>query len=119
MRTPAGSLIALGIALFLAGQANANLDVLCEVCTCEDGTVVCLDAEADTVDELGVCGAVCSNAGSSFESRTLSPFECEDLPACDHAQTPAASPLWLSVGTLALVFLGGATMRRTRAQAGH
>jgi hypothetical protein len=110
-------LMGAAFSLMLASAASAgNGQAACDVCTCADGAVVCLVVEThdEALEEQGVCGGACSSIGSTFESRQHVEESCSDLPACDHAAAPAASPLWLSAGALALVGIGGNGVRRAR-----
>jgi MYXO-CTERM domain-containing protein len=109
----------MGVAfsLMLTSAASAGKgQAACDVCTCADGAVICINVEnhGDVLEEQGVCGGACSSIGSSFESREHVEVSCTDLPACDHAEAPAASPLWLSAGALALVGIGGIGVRRAQ-----
>lgn len=106
--------LSIGVAttVFAAPIPESN----CGICTCADGAVLCLDTFMEVVEEQGPCGPACSEIGSSFESLEIVETSCENLPVCDRALAPAASPLWLAGGTLAMLFLGGAAVRRIRSR---
>jgi hypothetical protein len=107
------------VLMLAAGSATAGPGVApaCNVCTCADGAIICLPSgPGESVEEQTPCG-ICTTIGSQFGSRDFVETACEDLPACDHAETPAASPLWLTGGALAMLLIGGTTVRRVRARA--
>jgi MYXO-CTERM domain-containing protein len=118
MRKTLGWTMGMALSLVIASVASAGNEHLssCDVCTCQDGAVICIGVEnhGEVLEEQGVCGGACSSIGSSFESRDHFELSCSDLPICDHAEAPAASPLWLSAGALALVGIGGLGVRRAR-----
>jgi hypothetical protein len=98
-----------------ATPALAGPPAACIVCSCQDGAEICLNTTTmEELEEQGPCGAPCASIGSSFASIELIDTPCEDLPVCDHAEAPAASPLWLSAGALSLAMLGGLGIRRMR-----
>ncbi len=86
----------------------------CAICTCQNEAVICLGRFGET-EEQGPCAGPCSLNGG-FQSIQIVESPCEDLPTCDHAYAPAASPLWLSGGAVALLLLGGATVRRVHSR---
>jgi len=118
-----GLLVAAGIILpanaAFAGGDSAVFSA-CLLCTCQDGAVLCLDSTDgdEVIDELGPCGPACSEINSSYKSSELVETPCEDLPTCDHAETPAASPLAMSVAALGLVAFGALLLRRNRERSG-
>jgi len=110
------------VAVLMTWQTNAvfALDgavaAKCIICTCENGAVLCLDGPdgSEVVEEQGLCGPACSEINSSYKSNELVETSCEDLPTCDHADTPAASPLAMSIAGLGLVGFGTLLLRRNR-----
>src|SRR5262245_29975809 len=113
MRSLARLLVVAALTL-AARNALAGKVPACNVCTCTDGAIICIPTgDMENAETEFPCG-ICVNIGSQFESREFVETACEDLPACDHAETPAASPLWLALGALALVGIGGTTLRRVR-----
>jgi MYXO-CTERM domain-containing protein len=100
----------------IATQAVAGPPAGCIVCSCQDGAEICLPTalNMEVLEDQGVCGSPCASIGSSFAAIELLEVPCEDLPVCDHAEAPAASPLWLGAGALTLAMLGGLGIRRTR-----
>jgi hypothetical protein len=117
MRALAGFVVNLAIILGVTSMAWAGMPNACRICTCQNERIICLDTSIamDVLEEEGVCGSPCASSGG-FQSQELVDTPCEDLPQCDFAQTPTASPLWLSASALALVLVGGASMRRLRSR---
>ena len=108
------------LALAATPQANATPVVSCVICTCENNAVICLDGgPGEIIEEQGICAGPCADVDSTFESREIVETACGDLPTCAHAETPTASPLWLSAGMIGLLFFGAATLRRVAGRAEH
>jgi len=113
---------AIGLAcsvLLASATAHAVDGAHCAVCTCQNGglndTIVCVaQGGGEEIEDQGPCASACSSVGQSYKSIKVVETACEDLPACDHAETPAASPLWLAGGAFALLVLGAAAVRRMR-----
>jgi hypothetical protein len=116
MRDILFSIAALAAVALIAPPVQAAVSG-CVVCTCADGAVLCLDSFTETQAEQGPCAGPCDSIGSSFGSIDVTETACEDLPACDRAQTPVASPLWLGGATVALMLFGGLSLRRLRSTA--
>jgi hypothetical protein len=93
--------------------ADAELDA-CNVCICTSGEVVCLDTIDEVLEGQAICNVACAEIGSSHGSREFIDAPCDELPQCGNVGAPAAGPLWLSLGALGLLGLGGWTLKRAR-----
>jgi hypothetical protein len=110
------SVIGVTLGLLLgAAEVRAGVEPRCAICTCQNEAVICIQAETEVVEEQGPCAGPCSQ-NDGFQSIKIVESACEDLPTCDHAYAPAASPLWLSGGAFALLLGGGAAVRRLRSR---
>jgi hypothetical protein len=116
MRVATASLLGLAL-LFAVAEVRAGMkeDTRCVICTCQNEAVICLQGFGEEIGEQGPCAGPCSQ-NEGFQSIKIVESACEDLPTCDHAYAPAASPLWLTGGAVALLLIGGATVRRMSAR---
>lgn len=117
MRIITVSVAALACILFTsAAEVHADIEGdACAICTCQNEAVICVEAFTETAEEQGPCAGPCSENGG-FQSIQVVQNACSDLPTCDHAYAPAASPLWLAGGALGLLLFGGVTLRRVRSR---
>jgi MYXO-CTERM domain-containing protein len=113
--------VACGLIILASGSANAFDAAVssCNLCFCESGDLVCLDAiGAEAPEEqLVICNVACAEIGSEHGSRQFVETPCSDLPLCTSVGAPAAGPLWLGIGVVALLGLGAAGVRRARRRA--
>lgn len=120
MRVVVSVVIGFALALSTLGggsrAAAGGMLPACAICTCQNEAVLCVGTSPtmEELEEQGPCGGICSTVDSSFQSLTIVDAPCEDLPTCDHAYAPAASPLWLGGGAFALLLLSSVTLRRAR-----
>jgi hypothetical protein len=106
------------VAAMVAGSAAATpAPDGCNVCLCANDEVACGDFFEEVVAEQGLCSGLCSGIGSSgTSSPTRVDAACSELPVCGHVGVPAASPLWLSMGVVGLLGLGGWRLKRTHSR---
>jgi len=101
----------------VASQGNAIDGEIreCDICTCQSGTIVCVERViAEVLEEQVVCSNACATVGSTHGSRETVSGPCADVPECGHRAAPAANPLWLGVAAAGLLVFGGLALRRGR-----
>lgn len=105
------------VAMFASAAVGEPIpDFQCNVCTCANEEILCLQQTSVEEPQEGVCGPACSGIGSSFSSIETFQTSCLEVLACngDIRSTPAAGPMWLSAAALGMALFGGFALRRSR-----
>lgn len=111
-----GTVLVVLAATASVSAGTDSVDQSCDVCTCQNGEVICLTVSEDEVlEEQVVCGNACALVDSTHGTRERVETPCSEVLQCQHRSAPAANSMWLGLGVVALLGAGAVLLRRTRA----